>query len=65
MNGTSYLGQLINNYQNSKGRFYVNQFETIDINLKIELLMVILKKADGSCRQVFYEIGEKIWEFKL
>ena len=66
-NGTSYLGQFINNYQNGKARFYVNQFETIDINFKNGVMdgMGILKKADGSCRQVFYERGEKIREVKL
>ena len=66
-NGTSYLGQFINNYQSGKGRFYVNQYETIDINYKNGVMdgMGILKKADGSCRQVIYEKGEKIREVKL
>ena len=66
-NGTSYLGQFINNCQEGKGKFFVNQLETIDINFKNGLMegIGILKKADGSFRQVFYQKGIKIKEVVL
>jgi hypothetical protein len=37
-NRTSYLGQFINNCQEGKGKFFVNQLETIDINFKNGLM---------------------------
>ena len=62
--GTSYLGQFRNDVQNGRGKLLFNKVEYIDINWKNGRMdgSGILKRADGSIKNVFYKNGIKITE---
>ena len=62
--GTSYLGQFRNDVQNGRGKLLFNKVEYIDINWKNGKMdgSGILKRADGSIKNVFYKNGIKITE---
>ena len=62
-NGTSYyLGQFQNDYQEGRGKFFFNKVEYIDIDwVKGKMNGVgILKRADGSFKNVYYKNGNKV-----
>ena len=62
--GTSYLGQFRNDVQDGRGKLLFNKVEYIDITWKNGKMdgSGILKRADGSIRNVFYKNGVKISE---
>ena len=62
--GTSYLGQFRNDVQDGRGKLLFNKVEYIDINWKNGKMdgSGILKRADGSIKNVFYKNGIKITE---
>jgi hypothetical protein len=62
--GTSYLGQFRNDVQDGRGKLLFNKVEYIDINWKNGKMdgNGILKRADGSIKNVFYKDGIKITE---
>ena len=62
--GTSYLGQFRNDKQEGRGKLLFNKIEYIDINWKNGKMdgNGILKRADGSIKNVFYKNGIKINE---
>jgi len=62
--GTSYLGQFRNDVQDGRGKLLFNKVEYIDINWKNGKMdgNGILKRADGSIKNVFYKNGVKINE---
>ena len=62
--GTSYLGQFRNDVQDGRGKLLFNKVEYIDINWKNGKMdgSGILKRADGSIKNVFYKDGIKITE---
>ena len=62
--GTSYLGQFKNDFQDGKGKLLFNKVEYIDISWKKGKMegVGILKRADGSLKNVFYKNGIKISE---
>ena len=62
--GTSYLGQFRNDIQDGRGKLLFNKVEYIDINWKNGKMdgNGILKRADGSIKNVFYKNGIKINE---
>jgi len=62
--GTSYLGQFRNDVQDGRGKLLFNKVEYIDINWKNGKMdgSGILKRADGSIKNVFYKNGIKISE---
>ena len=62
--GTSYLGQFRNNFQDGRGKLLFNTVEYIDINWKKGKMDGIgyLKRADGSIKNVYYKNGIKITE---
>ena len=62
--GTSYLGQFRNDVQDGRGKLLFNKVEYIDITWKNGKMdgSGILKRADGSIRNVFYKNGIKISE---
>ena len=62
--GTSYLGQFRNDVQDGRGKLLFNKVEYIDINWKNGKMHGngILKRADGSIKNVFYKDGIKITE---
>ena len=62
--GTSYLGQFRNDVQDGRGKLLFNKVEYIDINWKNGKMdgSGILKRADGSIKNVFYKEGIKITE---
>ena len=62
--GTCYLGQFRNDVQNGRGKLLFNKVEYIDINWKNGKMdgYGILKRADGSIKNVFYKNGIKINE---
>ena len=62
--GTCYLGQFRNDVQDGRGKLLFNKVEYIDINWKNGEMdgNGILKRADGSIKNVFYKNGVKIDE---
>lgn len=64
LDGTSYLGQFKNDLQEGRGKLLFNKVEYIDINWKKGKMdgVGILKRADGSIKNVYYKNGIKINE---
>ena len=63
LNGTSYLGQFRNDLQDGRGKLLFNKVEYIDINKKGKMDRIgILKRADGSIKNVYYKNGIKMSE---
>ena len=64
LDGTSYLGQFRNDLQDGRGKLLFNKVEYIDINWKKGKMdgIGILKRADGSMKNVYYKNGIKISE---
>ncbi len=62
--GTSYLGQFRNDLQDGRGKLLFNKVEYIDINWKKGKMdgVGILKRADGSIKNVYYKNGMKMTE---
>ena len=60
--GSSYLGQFINDKREGKGKLYKNNGEIIDITWKNNKMdgVGILTKLDGSTKKVFYQDGNFI-----
>jgi len=64
LDGTSYLGQFQNDLQEGRGKFLFNKVEYIDINWKKGKMdgIGILKRADGSIKNVYFKNGIKMSE---
>jgi hypothetical protein len=64
LDGTSYLGQFRNDLQDGRGKLLFNKVEYIDINWKEGKMdgVGILKRADGSIKNVYYKNGIKMTE---
>ena len=64
LDGTSYLGQFKNDLQDGRGKLLFNKVEYIDINWKKGKMdgIGILKRADGSIKNVYYKNGIKMSE---
>ena len=64
LDGTSYLGQFQNDLQEGRGKFLFNKVEYIDINWKKGKMdgIGILKRADGSIKNVYFKNGLKMSE---
>ncbi len=64
LDGTSYLGQFRNDLQDGRGKLLFNKVEYIDINWKKGKMdgIGILKRADGSIKNVYYKNGIKMSE---
>ena len=63
LDGTSYLGQFRNDLQDGRGKLLFNKVEYIDINKKGKMDRIgILKRADGSIKNVYYKNGIKMSE---
>ena len=64
LDGTSYLGQFQNDLQEGRGKFLFNKVEYIDINWKKGKMdgIGILKRADGSIKNVYFKNGVKMSE---
>ena len=64
LDGTSYLGQFRNDLKDGRGKLLFNKVEYIDINWKKGKMdgIGILKRADGSIKNIYYKNGIKISE---
>ena len=63
LDGTSYLGQFRNDLQDGRGKLLFNKVKYIDINKKGKMDGIgILKRADGSIKNVYYKNGIKMSE---
>ena len=64
LDGTSYLGQFRNDLQDGRGKLLFNKVEYIDINWKKGKMdgIGVLKRADGSIKNVYYKNGIKMTE---